>query len=87
MKNRDETTLRELIATISDVAFEYAADTEEAYEIGCLVLVRILKDASLKKGTRRSAVNSFQRASDRLVQGLDAFAPRTTQTKPVATAE
>jgi hypothetical protein len=49
MKNRDETTLRELIATISDVAFEYAADTEEAYEIGCLVLVRILKDASLKK--------------------------------------
>lgn len=47
--NRNETTLRELIATISDFAFEYATDTEEAYEIGCLVLVRILKDASLKR--------------------------------------
>ena len=35
--NRNETTLRELIATISDGAFEYAADTEEAYEIECLV--------------------------------------------------
>jgi hypothetical protein len=44
-----DTTLRDLVATMSDVAFEYAADTEEAYEIACLVLLRILKDASLKR--------------------------------------
>ncbi|MGH7797589.1 MAG: hypothetical protein ACREQ2_22245 [Candidatus Binatia bacterium] len=46
---RIHTTLGELIATISDVAFEYAADTEEAYEIARLVLVKILKDASLTR--------------------------------------
>jgi len=40
---------KELVATISDVVFEYATDTEEAYESACLVLRRILKDASLKK--------------------------------------
>ena len=48
-ENRTDTTLGELIATISDVAFEYAADTEEAYEIAHLVLVRILKNASPKR--------------------------------------
>ncbi len=37
------------MATIGDVAFEYADDTEEAYEIACLVLLRILKDASPKR--------------------------------------
>ena len=47
--HRTDSTLGELIATISDVAFEYATDTEEAYEIACLVLMRILKDASLKR--------------------------------------
>jgi len=46
---------KELVATISDVAFEYATDTEEAYESACLVLLRILKDASLEReiGDRR----------------------------------
>ena len=46
--HRTDNNLKELVATISDVAFEYATDTEEAYEIACLVLLRILKDASLK---------------------------------------
>lgn len=32
-KRRIHTTLGELVATISDIAFEYAADGEEAYEI------------------------------------------------------
>ena len=44
-----DTTLKDLVATISDVAFEHAAEPEEAYEIARLVLLRILKDASLKR--------------------------------------
>ena len=53
--HRTDNNLKELVATISDVAFEYATDPEEAYEISCLVLLRILKDASLKReiGGRR----------------------------------
>jgi hypothetical protein len=47
--HRTDNNLKELVATISDVAFEYATDSEEAYEIACLVLLRIMKDASLKK--------------------------------------
>ena len=36
--HRTDTTLRDLMATIGDVAFEYADDdTEEAYEIACLI--------------------------------------------------
>jgi hypothetical protein len=42
-----DTTLGELIATISDVAFEYSDDTQEAYDLARLVLVEILKGASL----------------------------------------
>lgn len=45
-----DTTLRELVATISDVAFEHASDIEEAYEIARLVLLKILKDTSLQRG-------------------------------------
>lgn len=41
-----DTTLGELIATISDAAFEYSDDTKEAYDLARLVLVEILKDAS-----------------------------------------
>ena len=44
-----DTTLKDLMATISDVAFEHAGEPEEAYEIARLVLLRILKDASLKR--------------------------------------
>jgi len=53
--HKTDNNLKELVATISDVAFEYATDSEEAYEIACLVLLRILKDASLKReiGGRR----------------------------------
>ena len=47
-KRRIHTTLGELVATISDIAFEYAADGEEAYEIARWVLVSFLKDASLR---------------------------------------
>jgi len=46
--NRIDTSLGELIAAISDVAFEYAADTKEAYRLAHLVLVEILKGASLR---------------------------------------
>ena len=47
--HRIDTTLGELIATISDVAFEYSDDTKEAYRLSRLVLVEILKGASLKR--------------------------------------
>jgi urease gamma subunit len=40
-------SLGELVATISDIAFEYAGDGEEAYEIARRVLVDVLRDASL----------------------------------------
>jgi hypothetical protein len=42
---RIHTTLGDLIATISDVAFEYSDDTKEAYHLSRLVLVQILKRA------------------------------------------
>jgi hypothetical protein len=45
--DRIDTTLGELIATVSDLAFEYSADTKEAYNLAHLVLVEILKGASL----------------------------------------
>ena len=41
--HRIATTLGELIAMISDVAFEYSDDTKEAYHLSRLVLVEILK--------------------------------------------
>ena len=44
--HRIDTTLGELIATISDVAFEYSDDTREAYHLSHLVLMEILKRAS-----------------------------------------
>ena len=45
---RGGTTLRELVAEIGGVTFEYATCAEEAYEIACLVLLRILTDESRK---------------------------------------
>jgi hypothetical protein len=47
--NRIDTTLGELIATISDIAFETSSDAKEAYELARMVLVEILKDASLAR--------------------------------------
>jgi hypothetical protein len=47
-RNRIDTTLGELIATISDIALENSADPKEAYEIARRVLVEILKGASLR---------------------------------------
>jgi len=44
---RIDTNLGELIAAISDVAFEYSADTNEAYHLAHLVLEEILKGAPL----------------------------------------
>lgn len=46
--NRINTTLGELIATVSEFAFEYSADTREAYDLARLVLVELLKGASPK---------------------------------------
>ena len=56
-----DNNLRDLMATISVVAFECATDTEEAYEIACLVFLSILKDASLKTENldRRFAATSY----------------------------
>ena len=51
-KRRIHTTLGELIATISDVAFEYSADAKEAYEIARLVLVEIFKERISQKRNR-----------------------------------
>ena len=50
-KRRIHTTLGELVATISDIAFEYAGDGEEAYEIARRVLVDVLRDVSLGRET------------------------------------
>ncbi len=44
--NRVDTTLGELIAAISEAAFEYSDDTKEAYNLARLALVEILKSAS-----------------------------------------
>ncbi|MGE5820936.1 MAG: hypothetical protein ACM37Z_23140 [Deltaproteobacteria bacterium] len=44
--NRINTTLGELIATVSEVAFEYSADEKDAYHLARLVLVELLKEAS-----------------------------------------
>jgi hypothetical protein len=43
--NRIDTNLGDLIAAISEVAFEYSADTKEAYNLTRVVLAQILKDA------------------------------------------
>jgi len=47
---RIETNLGELIATISDVAFENSDNPQEAYELTRLVLAEMLKIASFKNG-------------------------------------
>lgn len=45
--SRIDTTVGDLIAAVSDVAFEYSDNSEEAYHIASLALVEILKGASL----------------------------------------
>lgn len=47
-ENRIDTTLGELIAAVSECAFEYSTDTREAYDLTRLVLVELLKSASPK---------------------------------------
>ena len=44
--NRINTTLGELIATVSEIAFEYSTDEKDAYDLARLVLVDLLKGAS-----------------------------------------
>jgi hypothetical protein len=57
-EHKIHTTLGELIAATSEVALEYATDTEEACEIARLVLVKILKRASFtRKGANRRLVS------------------------------
>lgn len=43
---RIDTTLGELIAAASEVAFEYSNNDEEAYRLARLALIEILKKAS-----------------------------------------
>jgi hypothetical protein len=44
--SRIETTLGELIAAASEVAFEYSDNDKEAYELAQLALVEILRNTS-----------------------------------------
>jgi hypothetical protein len=47
--NRDRrinATLPELVATISEFAFEYSTDTRDAYDLARAILVELLQDAS-----------------------------------------
>ena len=44
--NRINTPLGELIAIVSEFAFDYSADSSEAYDLARLVLVELLKGAS-----------------------------------------
>ena len=44
--NRINTSLGELIATVSEFAFDYSADTREAYDLARLILVELLKGVS-----------------------------------------
>ena len=48
--NRINLTLGELVATVSEFAFEYSADTRGAYDLGRLILVELLNGASLERG-------------------------------------
>jgi hypothetical protein len=43
---RIETTLGELIAAASEVAFEYSDNDKEAYQMARLALIEILRNAS-----------------------------------------
>ena len=45
---RINSTVGDLIAAISEVAFENSADTKEAYALASLVLVEILKRAHFR---------------------------------------
>ncbi len=45
-ENRIETTLGELIETVSEVAFEYCDNAQEAYALARLVVAEILKNAA-----------------------------------------
>jgi hypothetical protein len=46
--NRIDTTLGHITAAISDVAFEYSADTKDADHLARLILAEMLKNASLR---------------------------------------
>ena len=46
--NRIDTRLGNIIAAISDVAFEYSADTKDADHLARLILAEMLKNASLR---------------------------------------
>jgi hypothetical protein len=43
---RINATLPELVATISEFAFEYSMDTREAYDLARAILVELLQEAS-----------------------------------------
>jgi hypothetical protein len=42
---RTDVTWRELLATASDLAFEYSGDTQDAYKLTRQAFVEILRDA------------------------------------------
>jgi hypothetical protein len=48
--DRINSTLGELIATVSEFAFEYSADTREAYELARVIFVELLNGASSESG-------------------------------------
>jgi hypothetical protein len=44
--NRIDTTLRELLATASELAFEYSGDTQDAYNLTRQAFVEFLRNTS-----------------------------------------
>lgn len=46
---RTDTTLRELLATASELAFEYSGDTKDAYNLTRRAFVEILRHAFHKR--------------------------------------
>ena len=60
-KFRIDTTLGELIETVSEAAFEVAEDPREAYVLAGLVLAEILQSHSMTKGFAGAINPNFPR--------------------------
>lgn len=58
--SRIETTLGELIAAASEVAFEYSDNDREAYQMARLALIEILRNASCRKDQAVDVTGAFK---------------------------
>ena len=59
--NRIDTTLGELIAAASEVAFEYSENDREAYRLARLALIEMLKKASHHMDVDEEMLNTMTR--------------------------